>query len=71
MFAGTIRRNEHRDGLALGQFQIPLAQNDVRAGEPNRRWEVRSNKWKGQRAGGAKSVFHFDVPGSVRTAVTN
>jgi hypothetical protein len=48
VFAGTIRRNEHRDDLALGQFQNPLAQNDFRAEEPNRSWEARWNKWKGQ-----------------------
>ena len=47
-FAGTIRRNKHRDDRARGRFQNPLAQNDVRAGEPSRRWEARWNKWKGQ-----------------------
>jgi len=35
--AGTIQRNEHHDDRARGRFQNPLAQNDVRAGEPNRR----------------------------------
>ena len=34
--------------LARGRLRNPLAQNVVRAEEPNRRWEVRSNKWKGQ-----------------------
>ena len=48
-FAGTIRRNKHRDDRAHGRLQNPLAQNDVRAGEPSRRWEARWNKWKGQR----------------------
>ena len=48
-FAGTIRRNKQRDDRALGRLQNPLAQNDVRAGEPSRRWEARWNKWKGQR----------------------
>ena len=47
-FAGTIRRNKHRDDRAHGRLQNPLAQNDVRAGEPSRRWEARWNKWKGQ-----------------------
>ena len=47
-FAATIRRNKHRDDLAHGRLQKPLAQNGVRAGEPSRRWEVRWNKWKGQ-----------------------
>ena len=47
-FAGTIRRNKHRDGRARGRLQNPLAQNDVRAGEPSRRCEARWNKWKGQ-----------------------
>ena len=47
-FAGTIRRNKHRDDRAHGRLQNPLAQNDVRVGEPSRRWEVRWNKWKGQ-----------------------
>ena len=47
-FAGTIRRNKHRDARAHGRLQNPLAQNDVRAGEPSRRWEARWNKWKGQ-----------------------
>ena len=47
-FAGTIRRNKHRDDCAHGRLQNPLAQNDVRAGEPSRRWEARWNKWKGQ-----------------------
>ena len=46
-FAGTIRRNKHRDDRAHGRLQNPLAQNDVRAGEPSRRWEARWNKWKG------------------------
>ena len=46
--AGTIRRNKHRDDRAHGRLQNPLAQNDVRAGEPSRRWEARWNKWKGQ-----------------------
>ena len=46
--AGTIRRNKHRDDRARGRLQNPLAQNDVRAGEPSRRWEARWNKWKGQ-----------------------
>ena len=45
--AGTIRRNKHRDDRAHGRLQNPLAQNDVRAGEPSRRWEARWNKWKG------------------------
>ena len=49
-FAGTIRRNKHRDDRAHGRLQNPLAQNDVRAGEPSRRWEARWNKWKGQPA---------------------
>jgi hypothetical protein len=43
-----IRRNQHHDGHVHGRFRNPLAQNDVRAGEPNRRWESRGNKWKGQ-----------------------
>ena len=47
-FAGTIRRNKHRDDRGHGRLQNPLAQNDVRAGEPSRRWEARWNKWKGQ-----------------------
>ena len=47
-FAGTIRRNKHRDDRAHGRLQNPLAQNDVRAGEPSRRGEARWNKWKGQ-----------------------
>ena len=47
-FAGTSRRNKHRDDRAHGRLQNPLAQNDVRAGEPSRRWEARWNKWKGQ-----------------------
>ena len=47
-FAGTIRRNKHHDDRAHGRLQNPLAQNDVRAGEPSRRWEARWNKWKGQ-----------------------
>ena len=47
-FAGTIRRNKHRDDRAHGRLQNPLAQNDVRAAEPSRRWEARWNKWKGQ-----------------------
>ena len=47
-FAGTIRRNKHRDDRAHGRLQNLLAQNDVRAGEPSRRWEARWNKWKGQ-----------------------
>ena len=47
-FAGTIRRNKHRDDRAHGQLQNPLAQNDVRAAELSRRWEARWNKWKGQ-----------------------
>ena len=47
-FAGTIRRNKHRDDRARGRLQNPLAHNDVRAGEPSRRWEARWNKWKGQ-----------------------
>ena len=34
--------------LACGRIQNPLAQNDVRAGGPNRRREARWNKWKGQ-----------------------
>ena len=46
-FAGTIRRNKHRDDRAHGRLQNPLAQNDVSAGEPSRRWEARWNKWKG------------------------
>ena len=46
-FAGTIRRNKHRDDRAHGRLQNPLAQNDVRAAEPSRRWEARWNKWKG------------------------
>ena len=49
-FAGTIRRNKHRDDRAHGRLQNPLAQNDVRAGEPSRRWEARWNKWKGHPA---------------------
>ena len=32
----------------MGRLQNPLAQNDVRAGEPSRRWEARWNKWNGQ-----------------------
>ena len=47
-FAGTIRRNKHRNDRAHGRLQNPLAQNDVRAGEPSRRWEARWNKWNGQ-----------------------
>ena len=47
-FAGTIRRNKHHDDRARGRLQNPLAHNDVRAGEPSRRWEARWNKWKGQ-----------------------
>ena len=47
-FAGTSRWNEHRDDRAHGRLQNSLAQNDVRAGEPSRRWEARWNKWKGQ-----------------------
>ena len=47
-FAGTIRRNKHRDDRAHGRLHNPLAQNDVPAGEPSRRWEARWNKWKGQ-----------------------
>ena len=47
-FAGTSRWNEHRDDRAHGRLQNPLAQNDVRAGEPSHRWEARWNKWKGQ-----------------------
>ena len=47
-FAGTIRRNKHCDDRAHDRLQNPLAQNDVRAGEPSRRWEARWNKWKGQ-----------------------
>ncbi len=47
-FAGRIRRNEHRDDRAHGRFQNRQAQNDIRAGEPNRRWGGRWNKWKGQ-----------------------
>ena len=47
-FAGTIRRNKHRDDRAHGRLQNLLAQNDVRAGEPSRRWEARWNKWNGQ-----------------------
>ena len=47
-FAGTIRRNKHRDDRAHGRLQNPLAQNDIRAGEPSRRWEARWNLWKGQ-----------------------
>ena len=43
-FAGTIRRNKHRDDRAHGQLQNPLAQNDVRAAEMSRRWEARWNK---------------------------
>ena len=46
-FAGTIRRNKHCDDRAHDRLQNPLAQNDVRAGEPSRRWEARWNKWKG------------------------
>ena len=47
-FAGTIRRNKHRDDRAHGRLQNPLAQNDVRAGEPSRRWEARcdATSWK-------------------------
>ena len=56
-FAGTIRRNKHRDDRAHGRLQNPLAQNDVRAGEPSRRWEARWNKWKGQR----RQIVHFGV----------
>ena len=52
-FAGTIRRNKHRDDRAHGRLQNPLAQNDVRDGEPSRRWEARWNKWKGQGCFGA------------------
>ena len=51
-FAGTIRRNKHRDDRAHGRLQNPLAQNDVRAAELSRRWEARWNKWKGQPAFG-------------------
>ena len=47
-FAGTSRWNKHRDDRARGRLQNPLVQNDVRAGEPSRRWEARWNKWKGQ-----------------------
>ena len=43
-FAGTIRRNKHRDDRAHGRLQNPLAQNDVRAGEPSCRWEMEWNK---------------------------
>ena len=60
-FAGTIRRNKHRDDRAHGRLQNPLAQNDVRAGEPSRRWEARWNKWKGQRICAASKA------GSVRS----
>ena len=56
-FAGTIRRNKHRDDRAHGRLQNPLAQNDVRAGEPSRRWEARWNKWKGQVARTSLSQF--------------
>ena len=56
-FAGTIRRNKHRDDRAHGRLQNPLAQNDVRAGEPSRRWEARWNKWKGQAK--VRATFHF------------
>ena len=47
-FAGTIRRNKHRDDRAHGRLQNPLAQNDVCTGKPSRCWEARWNKWKGQ-----------------------
>ena len=39
-FAGTIQRNKHSDDRARGRLQNPLAQNDVRAGKPSRRWEM-------------------------------
>ena len=71
-FAGTIRRNKHRDDRAPGRLQNPLAQNDVRAGEPSRRWEARWNKWKGQstrhRAG---SVSEPPRAGDETTATRN
>ena len=57
-FAGTIRRNKHRDDRAHGRLQNPLAQNDVRAGEPSRRWEARWNKWKGQRLALMDQALH-------------
>ena len=64
-FAGTIRRNKHRDDRAHGRLQNPLAQNDVRAGEPSRRWEARWNKWKGQQP--AKPVAGtLKIPGFLR-----
>ena len=34
--------------LVRGRFQNPLAQYDVRAGEPSRHWEGRWYKWEGQ-----------------------
>ena len=60
-FAGTIRRNKHRDDRAHGRLQNPLAQNDVRAGEPSRRWEARWNKWKGQDARIKYNTLEIDV----------
>ena len=65
-FAGTIRRNKHRDDRAHGRLQNPLAQNDVRAGEPSRRWEARWNKWKGQ-----SMETCFGVPARVSVKAAN
>ena len=64
-FAGTIRRNKHRDDRAHGRLQNPLAQNDVRAEEPSRRWEARWNKWKGQ------EFETDDFVGQLRQALLN
>ena len=61
-FAGTIRRNKHRDDRAHGRLQNPLAQNDVRAAEPSRRWEARWNKWKGQALAKRPDGFRRRIP---------
>ena len=44
----TWKSRRGKPGRPRGRLQNPLAQNDVRAGEPSRRWEARWNKWKGQ-----------------------
>ena len=59
-FAGTIRRNKHRDDRAHGRLQNPLAQNDVRAGDPSRRWEARWNNWKGQQNELDEWIDHYN-----------
>ena len=74
-FAGTIRRNKHRDDRAHGRLQNPLAQNDVRAGEPSRRWEARWNKWKGQRRSfgfhqGQRSAYRSEKAGYMTASST-